>query len=233
MSGAGQGNPPVASVLPQAVDAFPFIETIKEGTNLNTLTELTNELNSNMLNVVLFSPIILVSSIIFLSFSYQNYKGFVYLGFLLGLCLLRGVIFSFNEWDKSITNKCNSIIQFGEYGGSSISSFIFGFTLMYILFPMLYNKEVNIWILFGLGIYFATDLLTRLKFSCVTFANYISNFLVGILSAIIIISLMYAGGSGKYMFFNEFSNNSQVCYRPDKETFKCEVYKNGELLGNV
>ena len=57
--------------------------------------------------------------------------------------------------------------------------------------------------------------------------------MIGILSAIIIISLMYAGGSGKYMFFNEFSNNSQVCYRPDKETFKCEVYKNGELLGNV
>jgi hypothetical protein len=44
---------------------------------------------------------------------------------------------------------------------------------------------------------------------------------------------MYAGGSGKFLFFNETSNNTQVCSMPKKQTFKCAVYKNGELLSNI
>ena len=40
---------------------------------------------------------------------------------------------------------------------------------------------------------------------------------------------MYGGGSGKYLFFNELSN-SQVCDKPDKQTFKCKVYKNGQFV---
>jgi len=217
---------PSAPSLPQAFSAIPQALSVEA-----LSTAIGEDNNSTMLNIVLLSPIILVCCIVFLSFSYQNYKGFVYLGFLLGLCLLRTVIFSFNEWEKTnISDKCNQMIQFGQYGSASISSFIFGFTFMYIIFPMMYNKEVNIWIIVSLVLFFATDLSTRIKYSCITLANYISNFLFGIVSAIIIISLMYAGGSGKFIFFNEFSNNSEICSKPDKQTFKCKVYKNGQFV---
>jgi hypothetical protein len=213
--------------LPEAIKTFPQAITTAFGGE----TVSDSGKNSTMLNVVSFSPIILVCCIVFLSFSYQNYKGFVYLGFLLGLCLLRSFIFSFNEWDKTnILNKCNQIIQYGEYGSASMSSFIFGFTFMYIIFPMLYNKEVNVWILISLGLLFSVDVSTRITNSCITFANYISNFLFGGVASIIILSLMYAGGSGKYLFFNELSNNSEVCSKPDKQTFKCKVYKNGQFV---
>jgi len=44
---------------------------------------------------------------------------------------------------------------------------------------------------------------------------------------------MYAGGSGKFLFFNEVSSTMDKCSMPNNQTFKCSVYKNGELIGSV
>ena len=44
---------------------------------------------------------------------------------------------------------------------------------------------------------------------------------------------MSLGGSGKYLFFNEVSSNKDICYQPSEQTFKCNVYKDGELVGNI
>ena len=44
---------------------------------------------------------------------------------------------------------------------------------------------------------------------------------------------MYAGGSSQYLFFNEISSNKEICSMPSKQTFKCSVFKNGGLIGNV
>ena len=59
------------------------------------------------------------------------------------------------------------------------------------------------------------------------------NILLGLISALLIIVFMYAGGSGQYLFFNETQNNKEVCSMPSQQTFKCNVYKNGELIGAV
>jgi len=37
--------------------------------------------------------------------------------------------------------------------------------------------------------------------------------------------------SSQYMFFNERSNR-MICSMPKNQTFKCSVYKNGELVGS-
>ena len=59
------------------------------------------------------------------------------------------------------------------------------------------------------------------------------NILLGISSAALIVVLMYVGGSGKYLFFNEVSSNKDVCYKPKEQTFKCDVFKDGTLVGNI
>jgi hypothetical protein len=59
------------------------------------------------------------------------------------------------------------------------------------------------------------------------------NVLLGLSSSALIITLMYSGGSGKYLFFNEISSNKDICYQPKEQTFKCLMYKNGTLIGNV
>ena len=65
---------------------------------------------SNILQYIfLLSPIILAIVILFISFAYSNYKGIVYLGFLMGLFLLRTFIYNVNDWDNSLKNTYNSI----------------------------------------------------------------------------------------------------------------------------
>jgi len=60
------------------------------------------------------------------------------------------------------------------------------------------------------------------------------NVLMGLASGAAIVSLMYVGGSGKFLFFNEVSSNKDVCYKPSEQTFKCSVYNNnGELISNL
>jgi hypothetical protein len=59
------------------------------------------------------------------------------------------------------------------------------------------------------------------------------NVLMGCATSAILVTLMYAGGSGKYLFFNEISSNKEMCYQPKQQTFKCSLYKNGEMVGSL
>ena len=51
--------------------------------------------------------------------------------------------------------------------------------------------------------------------------------------ATIVITIMVMLNLNKYLFFNELSSNKDVCSMPSKQTFKCSVYKNGELLATT
>ena len=62
----------------------------------------------------------------------------------------------------------------------------------------------------------------------VLFLNVVS----GLISGLLIIVAMNAGGSSKFLFFNEIQSSKVVCTRPKKQQFKCAVYKNGELISN-
>lgn len=59
------------------------------------------------------------------------------------------------------------------------------------------------------------------------------NVMTGLSLSAAIVTLMYAGGSSKYLFFNETQSNKEVCSMPKNQTFKCNVFKNGELIGNL
>jgi hypothetical protein len=59
------------------------------------------------------------------------------------------------------------------------------------------------------------------------------NVCAGLFCGYLIISLMSWGGSSKFLFFNEESRSREVCTQPSTQTFKCKVYKDGELVGNI
>jgi hypothetical protein len=64
-------------------------------------------------------------------------------------------------------------------------------------------------------------------------SDLVLNILLGAGLSAAIVSLMYVGGSGKYLFFNEVSSNKDVCYQPSEQSFKCSLYKDGMLVGNL
>ncbi len=58
------------------------------------------------------------------------------------------------------------------------------------------------------------------------------NILLGAASAALIVSLMYAGGSSKFLYSTGSLDPSsgERCSMPSEQTFKCSVFKNGELV---
>jgi hypothetical protein len=182
-----------------------------------------------------FSPIILAMGVTSMSFIFQNFKGFIYLAFLIGCCFVRNYIYMMSGAqpvgnDRTI---CTSI-QYSKYGNPTFSSFVFAFTIMYLCLPMFTNGSPNFWVFSSLLVYFFLDMFIKVYKKCVVkIGDLFLNILMGLSSAALIIVLMYSGGSGKYLFFNEVSSNQDICYQPSKQNFKCKVYKNGELIGNI
>jgi hypothetical protein len=205
---------------------------------LPSKTIFTQPLDS-MLFLSFFSPIIISLIMIFMSFIFQNFKGFIFLGFRIAATLLRNTLLYafFTDSSKSVSaldlpSICNTV-QYSKYGNSTFSAFVFAFTIMYILYPMIANGETNYWVISSLLIYFVIDIVIKFQKKCiVSFGELFFNVFMGGLLSGLIIMLMYAGGSSKYLFYNEMVKNGETCSMPSKQTFKCQVYKNGELVTN-
>jgi hypothetical protein len=182
-----------------------------------------------------YSPIILISSLVSLSFTYQNFKGLIYLGFLLACLFGREFVYYISGSNSVIDDGtiCTSI-QYSKFGNPSFSAFVFAFTIMYLGFPMFANGGPNFWVFFGIIVYFFLDMGIKLYKKCIIHTgDLFLNILLGLASSAFIVVLMYSGGSSKYLFFNELSSNKEVCSMPSKQTFKCSMYKNGELISNL
>jgi hypothetical protein len=181
-----------------------------------------------------YSPIIIAMSMVSLSFVFQNFKGFIYLGFLLACCIVRNFAYMLSGSNAIIDDNtvCTSI-QYSKYGNATFSAFVFAFTIMYLSLPMFSNGDPNFWVFIGLIVYFLLDTFIKIYKKCVKTTDLFLNILLGLASAGIIVAAMYAGGSGKFLFFNEVSSNTDKCSMPNTQTFKCSVYKNGELIGSV
>ena len=170
-----------------------------------------------------------------MSFIFQNFKGLIYLGFLIGCCVVREYVYIMSKASPIVNDGtiCTSI-QYSKYGNPTFSAFVFAFTIMYLSLPMFSNGAVNYWVFISLISYFLIDMFIKLYKKCVIkTGDLFLNVLLGLSSSALIVTLMYVGGSGKYLFFNEVSSNKDICYQPSKQNFKCSLYKNGELISGI
>ena len=182
-----------------------------------------------------FSPIILATSMTGMSFIFQNFKGLIYLGFLIGCCVVRSYVYMISGANPIVNDRtiCTSI-QYSKYGNPTFSAFVFAFTIMYLSIPMFSNGSVNYWVFISLIAYFFMDIFIKIYKNCIIkTGDLFLNVLLGAASAALIVTMMYAGGSGKYLFFNEVSSDKAMCYQPSKQTFKCSMYKNGQLVSEL
>jgi hypothetical protein len=182
-----------------------------------------------------FSPIILATSITSLSFIFQNFKGLIYLGFLIAACIVRNYVYMVSGSAPVINDRtiCTSI-QYSKYGNPTFSAFVFAFTIMYLSIPMFSNGSPNFWVFVSLVSYFLIDVFIKIYKNCVIkMSDLFINVLLGSSLSALIVTLMYVGGSGKYLFFNEVSSNKDICYQPKEQTFRCSLFKNGELISGI
>ncbi len=104
---------------------------------------------------------------------------------------------------------------------------------MYLGLPMFSTSDINWWIIGPLIVYWLLDIFMKMYKKCVTNVDLLLNILLGAASSAAIVTIMYSAGAGKYLIFNEVSSSKEMCYQPSEQNFRCVVFKNGEVVGNI
>ena len=192
---------------------------------------------SNVLQFIsLISPTLLIFFLFMSSLFNQNIKGLVYLsGILLtSICniFLMNLIASKMDDDAPLLCNLFDIPYVSMFNSPSPSSVLISFTIAYLCLPMLYNNQLNYGVIAFLGGLLGVDFLTKTTSRCTSIAGSILGALVGFLAGAIWYTLFHITGYDSLLYFDELRSNNVLCSRPTKQTFKCSVYKNGELVSS-
>lgn len=192
---------------------------------------------SNVLQFFSFiSPTLLVFFLFMSSLFNQNLKGLVYLAGLLIASLLNiffmNMIGSGRDENEAFSCSIFDIPHVSQYNSPYPSSLIIAFTLAYLVLPMKYNNQMNYAVLGFLMILLGIDILTKVQNKCTTYAGSVLGGLVGFLLGTIWYIFFHGAGFDSLLYFDELRSDNVVCSKPTKQTFKCSVYKNGELVSS-
>ncbi len=178
-----------------------------------------------------YSPLFIALIVLSMSFIFQNFKGIVYLMWIVLFSAIR------SEWyqgfEDTSSNPICSMVQYSSKGNSTFSVFFIMFTMCYICGPMFINNDINYFIFSAFLFYLFLDIGIRYYSKCINYkSNILLDFITGTGLGCGVVWLFYGANIQKYLFFNETSSNKEICSLPKKQTFKCSVYKNGELIGS-
>jgi hypothetical protein len=190
---------------------------------------------SNVLQFFSFiSPTLLVFFLFMSSIFNQNLKGLVYLAGVLFASLTNvfcmNLIGSARDEQEAFSCSIFDIPQISQFNSPYPSSLIIAFTLAYLVLPMKYNNQMNYAVLGVLLILLCIDVLTKVKNKCTTYGGAVLGGLLGFLLGTIWYIFFHAAGFDSLLYFDELRSDNVVCSRPTKQTFKCSVYKNGQLI---
>ena len=192
--------------------------------------------------VVFFSPIILVFISIYIIISYNSKALIFYVLFLIVGLFVRTIFINseskkhkVNTLDNSI---CSAIYYKTYYGSLTITLFIFGYSFMYFLLPMIINyyqessgnstneNSINyILIVLFIG-YILLDMMVKNYYNCYTLNN-VSNLLSsyelfsGALVGSMVVVFLYAIKLSNYIYYYPFVNEQTVCQMVNKNTYGC------------
>ena len=192
---------------------------------------------TNMLELFsVLSPLLLGFFLVMSSLFNQNLKGLVYLAGILIAVIIN--IFLMNqigsEKDKTAAFSCDFVnIPFmNRFNSPAPTSLFIAFTIAYLVLPMKYNNQMNYVILAALLCLLVLDGITKVNKRCTTVGGTLLGSLVGLVLGAIWYALFHVGGYDSLLYFDELQSNNVMCSRPSKQSFKCSVYKNGELVSS-
>ena len=188
------------------------------------------------------SPLFISSFMMMNSMFNGDFKAFFWLLMsILGILLCR-VIHTFFEKKEIAVNvqsidKCNDALLplFTNYPIISVSTFFIVFTMVYLILPMMMNNDWNYYVIVGfLGILIMDTMVKFTYFKiCTRKTGVLVGLLVGCVYSFMCYEIMHYAGMDKLLYYNTVSSNNIYCSKPKKQTFKCYVYKNGEIISAV
>ena len=187
------------------------------------------------------APLLLGFFLIVSSIFNNDIKGLVYLGGVLiasAINVLLNNLFG-NPIPPNTNRPANCNLITWNWGNTlredvpAYNSMFISFTIAYLLLPMVLTQQYNIMVvlfLFGLLI---IDGVTKFYKRCTSILGVFLGSMFGLALGFAWSCLFYYTDHGDLLYFNEILSNKVVCNRPEKQTFKCALYKNGKLIKNL
>ena len=184
------------------------------------------------------SPILLAFCLVMISIFNSDIKGMVYLGGILIASLINLLILNSLKIkaDKPPPPYCNLIefpFNLNEYISPAFNSMFIAFTLAYLYMPMQYISGINYPVLIFITSLLVLDAGTKLTGGCTTFGGVMLGSLIGFVLGLLWFIAFYSTGHEDLLFFNAEPSNNVICSRPKKQTFRCKIFKNGEVIGEA
>jgi len=216
-------------------------------------SDLQNALFNNTLNIFqslsFYSPIIIcVSIVLFSMFTATMEKAFVFFVWIFIITFIRIIVFkglkSGNSQVIALPDICaTGLSQLFIPMDVTYSTYILTFTMMYFVTPMIMISTqnninaLNYSVLAFFIAYIVLDLFVKNSLACIP--RFFSSFVIGdvlsglFLGGVIAGVIMYGSNLKSYLFINEVNTNKEVCSMPSKQQFKCRVFRDGTLVGEV
>lgn len=181
------------------------------------------------------TPLLLIFFMVMISIFNQDLKGLVYLAGILIVSVINIFLLNIikNKRDETSSSSCNIFnlpFNMTQYNVPSLNSVLISFTMAYLLLPMISSNQMNYVIIAALLSIFIIDGISKIMNKCTTTAGVILGLLTGFLTGSLWYTLFHSTGYNSLLYFDEVISNKVYCSRPKKQTFKCAVYKNGELI---
>lgn len=182
------------------------------------------------------SPLLLGFFLVMSSLFNQNIKGLVYLAGVLMASVINIFLMNLFESkrfpDESYTCDIFSLNPYLPFNSPAPTSLFIGFTIAYLLLPMIYNNQLNYGIVTFLLFLFIIDAFTKIQKRCTSTSGTFMGGLVGLILGASWYMLFHETGYDSLLYFDELLSNKVACARPSKQSFKCSVYKGGELISS-
>lgn len=201
-------------------------------------------LNKNLLTLsylfLRLAPFIVVSFFTLMSVFNQDFKGIIYLVGLIFSCFMSTMIYnSASAYIPGLPQDnvlCN-LMSFNDEQTTStlpMGQNILGYTYAYLLYVIIYNKTVNgnIPLISLFAILVAFDGIWNYIYSCFNPIQLILSLALGVGFGIVWSAIIISTNVSDLQYFNQVTGGAPACSRPAKNTFKCNVYKNGQLLSS-
>ena len=118
------------------------------------------------------------------------------------------------------------------YDAPSMSSMFIAFTLSYLWLPMAFNppNTINLPLILALSALLVIDIISQHNQKCTGVLGSILGTIVGLAMGSAWYGLISTTQYKNLLYYSDFTGNKTICSRPEKQYFKCDVYKNGKLL---
>jgi len=179
------------------------------------------------------SPFLVSFLMVMISIINSNLKGLIY---MLGLMILFIVVFLFQQTIQTpvhtSSNFC-SLFNISQYTVPSFNSALYLYTITYVLLPMLTTQMINFPLIIVFLLLYVCDCIVKINYGCTPLIGVLMGSFLGMFFGLVWYLLIKSSGHQDLLYYDDMISNKIACSKPTKQKFKCQVYKNGQLIQNI